>query len=196
MDEQTLSKLSAVDWDETAPRLLEFARRWAANVYGWRSGTTLPNGMAIEDVAKDAVSAFATGDRKFNPRFEVVVQLKGAIRSILWKIYRKKGDELTSAESPAFFDMQLDGAALDPAATVAGEDFCRRFIEQLTADEKITRSVELLAIVKAYADGAETVEDVAEKTRIQVKRVYELRRNLKEAAARVLKSFNRKETVL
>jgi hypothetical protein len=51
-------------------------------------------------------------------------------------------------------------------------------------------------MVKAYANGAETVDDVAEKTRIPVKRVYELRRNLKEAAARVLKSFNRKETVL
>ena len=195
MDEETLSKLSAVDWDQAAPRLLEFARRWASNVYGWRSGTTLPNGMGIEDVAKDAVSAFATGDRKLNPRFEVVVQLKGAVRSILWKIYRKKGDELTSAESPAFFDMQLD-EALDPAAKVAGDDFCRRFIEQLAADEKVARSPELLGIVKAYADGAETVEDVAEKTRIPVKRVYELRRNLKEAAARILKSFNRKETVL
>lgn len=195
MDEETLSKLSAVDWDEAAPRLLEFARRWASNVYGWRNGATLPNGMGIEDVAKDAVSAFATGDRKLNPRFEVGIQLKGAIRSILWKIYRKKGDELTSAESPAFFDMQLDDA-LDPAAKVAGEDFCRRFIEHLVGDEKIARSPELLEIVKAYADGAETVEDVAEKTRLPVKRVYELRRNLKEAAARVVKSFNRKETVL
>jgi len=73
MDEDAISKLSALDWDETAPRLLEFARRWAANVYGWQQGTTLPNGMGIEDVAKDAVAAFATGERKLNPRFEIAV---------------------------------------------------------------------------------------------------------------------------
>jgi len=194
-DEEALGKLSAVDWDDAAPRLLEFARRWAANLYGWRSGTTLPNGMGIEDVVKDTVSAFATGDRKFNPRFEVVIQLKGAIRSILWKIYRKKADELTSTESPAFFDMQVD-EALDPAAKVAGDDFCRRFIERLAADDKIKRSPELLGIVGAYADGAESVEDVAEKTGFPVKRIYELRRNVKEIAARVLESLNRKETVL
>ena len=195
MNDEILSKLNSVDWDDAAPRLLGFACRWASSVYSWRSGTTLPNGMGIEDVVKDAISAFATGDRKLNPRFEIVVQLKGAIRSILWKIYRKKADELTNAESPAFFDMQLDDA-LDPAAKVAGDDFCRRFIEGLSADEKIAGSPELLGMVKAYANGAETVDDVAEKTRIPVKRVYELRRNLKEEAARVLKSFNRKETVL
>ena len=73
MDEEAIRKLSTVDWDEAAPRLLGFAHRWAANLYGWRSGTTLPNGMGVEDVVKDAVSAFATGGRKFNPRFEIVV---------------------------------------------------------------------------------------------------------------------------
>ena len=92
MDNEAISKLSALDWDDTGPRLLEFARRWAAMVYGWREGSTLPNGMSIEDVAKDAIAAFATGDRRLNPRFEIVVQLKGAIGSILWKFHRKSGD--------------------------------------------------------------------------------------------------------
>ena len=195
MDEDAISKLSALDWDETAPRLLEFARRWAANVYGWQQGTTLPNGMGIEDVAKDAVAAFATGERKLNPRFEIAVQLKGAVRSILWKIHRKSGDRLTSAESPEFFDAQ-SAEALDPAEKVASEDFCRRFIERLSADEKITCSVKLLSTVKAYADGAESVEDVAEKTGLPIKRIYELRRHLKEVATRVLRLMNRKETVV
>lgn len=195
MDEDAISKLSALDWDETAPRLLEFARRWAANIYGWQEGTTLPNGMGIEDVAKDAVAAFATGERKLNPRFEIAVQLKGAIRSILWKIHRKSGDKHTSAEAPEFFDAQ-SAEVLDPAAKVASEDFCRRFIERLSADEKITCSVELLSTVKAYADGAESVEDVAEKTGLPIKRIYELRRHLKEVATRVLRIMNRKETVV
>jgi hypothetical protein len=195
MDDETISKLSALDWENTGPRLLEFARRWAAMVYGWREGSTLPNGMSIEDVAKDAVAAFATGDRKLNPRFEIVVQLKGAIRSILWRIHRKSGDKLTSAESPEFFDAQLEEAP-DPAAKLASDDFCSRFIEQLSADEKIVRSTELLRIVQAYAGGAETVEEVAEKTGFGAKRIYELRRHLKEAATRVLRIMNRKEKAI
>jgi len=195
MDNEAISKLSALDWDDAGPRLLEFARRWAAMIYGWREGTTLPNGMSIEDVAKDAVAAFATGDRKINPRFDLPVQLKGAIRSILWKIHHKSGDKLTSAESPEFFDAQLEETS-DPAATLASNDFCRRFIEQLSMDEKIAGSVELLRIVQAYADGAETVEEVAEKTELGAKRIYELRRHLKESAARVLRTMNRKEQVI
>lgn len=195
MDDEAISKLSAVDWDDAGPRLLEFARRWAAMIYGWREGTTLPNGMSIEDVAKDAVAAFATDDRKINPRFEILVQLKGAIRSILWKIHRKSGDKLTSAESPEFFDSQLEETP-DPAAKLASEDFCRRFIEQLSMDEKIAGSIELLKIVDAYAGGAESVEEVAENTGLSAKRIYELRRHLKEAAARVLRTMNRKEQVI
>jgi hypothetical protein len=195
MDEAAISKLSTLNWVETAPRLLVFARRWAANVYGWQEGTTLPNGMGIEDVTKDAVAAFATGRRKLNPHFEITVQLKGAVRSILWKIYRKRADALTSAESPEFFDTQPEEMP-DPAAKAASEDFCRSFIERLAADEKIACSVELVGIVKAYASGAESVEDVAEKTGISLKRIYELRRNLKEIATRVLKIMNRKETVI
>jgi len=195
MDNEAISKLSTVNWDDAGPRLLEFARRWASMIYGWREGATLPNGMSIEDVVKDAVAAFATGDRKINPRFELPVQLKGAIRSILWKIHRKSGDKLTSAESPEFFDAQLEDTP-DPAARLASEDFCTSFLEQLSADEKIAGSSELLTIVQAYAGGAETVDEVANKTGLVAKRIYELRRHLKEAAARVLKTMNRKENAI
>jgi len=195
MDNEAISKLSALDWDDAGPRFLEFARRWAGMVYGWREGTNLPNGMSIEDVVKDAVAAFATGDRKINPRFDLPVQLKGAIRSILWKIHHKSGDKLTSAESPEFFDAQLEETP-DPAAKLASNDFCRRFIEFLSMDEKIAGSIELLRIVQAYAGGAETVEEVAEKTGLGAKRIYELRRHLKEAAARVLRTMNRKEQAI
>ena len=195
MDNEAISKLSALDWDDTGPRLLEFARRWAAMVYGWREGSILPNGMSIEDVAKDAMAAFATGDRRLNPRFEIVVQLRGAIRSILWKIHRKSGDKLTSTESPEFFDAYLEETP-DPAAKLASDDFCSRFIEQLSTDEKIAGSTELLRIVQAYAGGAETVEEVAEKTGFDAKRIYELRRQLKEAATRVLRIMNRKGKVI
>ena len=195
MDNEAISKLSTVNWDDAGPRLLEFARRWASMIYGWREGATLPNGMSIEDVVKDAVAAFATGDRKINPRFELPVQLKGAIRSILWKIHRKSGDKLTSAESPEFFDAQLEDTP-DPAARLASEDFFTSFLEQLSADEKIAGSSELLTIVQAYAGGAETVDEVANKTGLVAKRIYELRRHLKEAAARVLKTMNRKENAI
>jgi hypothetical protein len=50
--------------------------------------------------------------------------------------------------------------------------------------------------VQAYAGGAETVEEVAEKTGFDSKRIYELRRHLKEAATRVLRIMNRKEKMI
>lgn len=195
MNDDAMSKLGAVDWDDAAPRLLEFARRWAAGVYNWEAGTALPNGMSIEDVAKDAVAAFARGERKFNPRFDVVVQLKGAIRSILWNIHKRKGVNLTSSEEPAFFEAQFD-AALNPAAKTESEDFCRTFLQSLAADKQVQNSPDLLAIVKAYERGAESVEDLVEQTGLPVQRIYELRRQMREIAGKVLRKVSRKERAL
>lgn len=195
MNDDVMSKLGAVDWDEAAPRLLEFARRWAAGLYNWSAGTTLPNGMSVEDVVKDAVAAFARGERKFNPRFEIVVQLKGAIRSILWNIHKRKAAGLTSSEEPAFFEAQLD-ESLDPAVKVESEDFCRMFLESLARDRQVQNSAELLAIVNAFAGGAESVQELVEHTGLPAKRVYELRRQMREIAARVLRHLNRKGKAL
>jgi hypothetical protein len=195
MDDDAMSKLGAVDWDDAAPRLLAFARRWAAGLYNWCEGTALPNGMSIEDVVKDAVAAFARGERKFNPRFEIMVQLKGAIRSILWNIHKRKAAGLTSSEEPAFFEAQLD-AALDPAAKAESEDFCRTFLESLANDKQVQNSPELLAIVKAYEGSAESVEELVEQTGLPAQRIYELRRQMREIAARVLRKLSRKERAL
>ena len=195
MNDDAMSKLGAVDWDDAAPRLLEFARRWAAGLYYWEQGTALPNGMSIEDVVKDAVAAFARGERKFNPRFEVMVQLKGAIRSILWNIHKRKGAGLTSSEEPAFFEARLD-ATLDPAAKTESEDFCRVFLQSLAADKQVQSHRDLLAVVKAYENGAESVEELAEHTGLPVQRIYELRRQMREIAAKVLKKLSRKEQAL
>lgn len=195
MDDDAMSKLGAVDWDDAAPRLLVFARRWAAGLYNWSEGTALPNGMSIEDVVKDAVAAFARGERKFNPRFEVMVQLKGAIRSILWNIHKRKGAGLTSSEEPAFFEAQLD-ATLDPSAKAESEDFCRTFLDSLARDKQVQNSSELLAIVKAYEGGAESVEELVEQTGLPVQRIYELRRQMREIAAKVLRKVSRKERAL
>lgn len=194
MNQTGIDKLNELDWHDIAPRLLVFAHRWAGNVYGWRDGI-LPNGMSLEDVTKEAIAAFATGDRKLNDRFDIVIQLKGAIRSILWKIYQKRVDKFTSAESPVFFDMQ-DGETPDPATVAEGKDFCREFIQRLSADGKVATNPDLLAIVNAYAKGAETIEDVVEQTGLEIGRLYELRRSLKDAATRILKMMNKKERVL
>lgn len=195
MDDNAMSKLGAVDWDDAAPRLLQFARRWAAGLYYWCEGTALPNGMGIEDVVKDAVAAFARGERKFNPRFEVMVQLKGAIRSILWNIHKRKAAGLTSSEAPAFFEAQLD-AALDPAAKAESEDFCRTLLESLAGDQQVQDRPELLAVVKAYAGGAESVEELVEQTGLPVRRIYELRLQMREIAAKVLGRLSRKGKAL
>jgi hypothetical protein len=195
MNDDVMNKLSAVDWDDAAPRLLAFARRWAAGLYNCSEGGALPNGMSIEDVVKDAVAAFASGERRFNPHFEIMVQLKGAIRSILWNIHKRKAAGLTSSEEPAFLEAQLD-ESLDPAAKAESEDFCRMFLENLAGDKQVQKSPELLAIVKAYAGGAESVQELVEHVGLPAQRVYELRRQMREIAARVLRHLNRKERTL
>ncbi len=190
MKADALDRLAAVDWDDAAPRLLEFARRWAGALYGWQEGQMLPNGMGTEDVVKDAVAAFANGERTLNPDFEVVVQIKGAIRSILWNIHRRRSAELTRSHEPAFFDTQCD-ERLNPGSAAASEDFCRNFIHNLLRNGRIKASNELTAVVKAYAEGAESVDELVQASGLPKTRVYELRRELKHIAVEVLRTMNR-----
>ena len=188
-DEEVLERLYALDWNKNFLALLVFARYWAKTHYFWKEGGYLPEGKTPQDIVTEAIGAFWSGARKWNREVVVMTQLKGAVRSILWNLHKKKGSKLTSTEDPAFFESELDDQP-DPATEYAINDYCKSIFEALYQHEQVLNSEELMLIVMAYEDGAQSIDDVVAKTEIPKGRVYELRRILKGLKQSVLEALN------
>ena len=78
-DEQQIMKLRSLDWEDIGQRVLVYARYWAKTQYFWNEGNPLPEEKTPEDIAKEAISAFWEGLRRLNPKYAVLVQIKGAV---------------------------------------------------------------------------------------------------------------------
>lgn len=189
LDEQSLKQLRALDWEDMGQRLLVYARYWAKTHYFWNEETPLPEQKTPEDIAKEAISAFWEGARRLNPKYPVPTQLKGAVRSILWNLHAKKESKVTRVEGPEFFDERFDDRP-NPGNVLESKDYERAIFEALFEHERVARSNELRRLVKSFQDGAVSVDDAVKVTGIAVKRIYQLRRELKEITAEVIVTIN------
>ena len=180
------------NWKLVGLLLLVFARYWAKAHYGWRDGCLLPIGKTPEDIACEVYLAYARGERKFSPEAPMWVQLKSAVKSVLWNLHQLKEGKITSAEEPEFFEPLADGNA-GPEETLRSEEFCQRFFELLYADSRVKKSNELRNTIQALEAGAQTVGEFVEGTALTTARVYELRRQLKQVAESVLSKMSRED---
>lgn len=178
------------DWKLVGLRLLVFARYWAKAHYGWCDGGLLPTAKTPEDVASEVYAAYSHGERKFSMEAAMWLQLKSAVKSVLWNLHQLKEGKLTRAEDPEFFEPMADGNP-GPEAALRSEEFCERFFELLRADSRVKKNSELRRVIQALENGAQTVAELVTETELTTARVYELRRQLKEVADAALNKMNR-----
>lgn len=180
------------DWKVVGLRLLAFARYWAKAHYGWCDGRLLPTSKTPEDVACEVYAAFSCGDRKFSAEAAMWVQLKSAVKSVLWNLHQLKEGKITRSEEPEFFEPVTDGNP-GPEAALRSEEFCVRFFELLYADSRVKKNCELKKTIQALENGSQTVAEYVKETGLTTARVYEIRRQLKAVAESVLNKMNREE---
>jgi hypothetical protein len=178
------------NWKLVGLRLLVFARYWAKAHYGWCDGRLLPTSKTPEDVACEVYAAYSRGERKFSAEAPMWVQLKSAVKSVLWNLHHLKEGKITSTEEPEFFEPVADGNP-GPEAALHSEEFCERFFELLYADSRVRKNSELRKVIQALEKGAQTVAEFVQETGLKTARVYELRRQLKTVAEPVLNKMNR-----
>ncbi len=180
----------AADWKLVGLRLLVFARYWAKAHYGWHDGALLPLSKTPDDIACEVYVAYSRSERKFSAKAPMWLQLKSAVRSVLWNLHQSKEGRITRAEEPEFFEPFSDEKA-GPEAALRSEEFCQRFFELLYADPRVQKSHDLKRTVQALDGEARTVGEFAKETGLSTARVYELRRQLKVVAESVLNQMNR-----
>ncbi|GAB1488623.1 hypothetical protein MASR2M8_10690 [Opitutaceae bacterium] len=188
MNHETTDESALGDWESIGLQLLTFTLYWARTHYRWSSGKPLPNGQTPEDLVCDVYSAYVTGQRKINPSVDILVQLKGAIRSVLWNLYTSKEARTTAPTDPEkLVAFMADG---NPADEVGDDDYCATFWQRLYEDNQVKRSADLTKFARAIEAGAETIPELTTATGFTVAQAYELRRRLKAVAERVLAALN------
>ena len=188
MHHESADESSLADWESIGLQLLTFTLYWARTHYRWSSGRPLPNGQTPEDLVCDVYSAYVTGQRKINPGVDILVQLKGAIRSVLWNLYTSKEARTTAPADPeTLVAFMAEG---NPADAVGDDDYCASFWLRLYEDNQVKRSADLTKFARAIETGAETIPEITAATGFTVAQAYELRRRLKAVAERVLAALN------
>jgi hypothetical protein len=97
MDEQQLTSLRSLDWEDIAGKVL-VAAIVLAGPYGWRANSALPNGASLEDVVAEAIQDIWADPSRINPKVSLTVQLKGIVRSKLWNLAKSADERVKRSE--------------------------------------------------------------------------------------------------
>ncbi len=168
---------------ELALRLFDYARELLEFDHGWTPGDMLPEGTDPENIVLEVFSRVASGRRKLNTRFELEVQLKGMVRSLISALYKSTNAKLETIDLPEE-DAGFPGVekALGVGSTDSrfeSEEYTKRFFELLEAHPKVQKDPDLGIAIMAYVEGAGGSAEVAKETGIPVERIYEYNRILK-----------------
>lgn len=166
----------------------------------------MPGGYTPEDIVCEVYAAFWRGlgnlasegeeptesVRHFNENEEMWIQLKRAVKSVLWNISTLQKFKAVDVEGPEFFDPITDDKP-SPEETLRSSEFCEKFFEAIYSDPRVIKNEDLRKTVTAFENGATKVDEIIEDTGLSVARVYEMRRVLKVVAEAALNKINRGE---
>ena len=152
-----------------------------ASKYGWSSNSAWPKGTDAQWVVFEVLGRFASGRRKFNPNYPVEIQLKNAVKSIISSLYHNKDSETLSLDQIREAGGIVETVDQTPSPSEEfGSNHDAQVLFQWVWDHSVVqKSEELQLILLAILEGADTPEELAKATEIDIKRVYQLREKLK-----------------
>jgi hypothetical protein len=189
--------------DEIVPTLCDYARNLAARKYHWHEGKSLPLGKTPEDIVTDVYVSYARssgsagnrtkGIRHFDPNKDIMLQLKGSIKSAMWALTDKastKNERLAGSEEDP---TQIEFAPTDPIPDdlVESADFARAVAERVKNHSKITKGGDLADILALFELETTEVADQVRELKKNEKEVCQLRYQLRQIYSEVIDELNR-----
>jgi hypothetical protein len=181
MDAKQLEFLRSQDWDDIAAKVLVSAIFWARK-YGWFPGKPMPQNMTPEIVAQDVIADFWRQNRPYNPKWNLVTQLRNVAKSKISNLYGRM--EAKTTES--FADPELKRPVQDQEdqrrtdVIVEMRDDFDRAIELLSEHPKVKKSPDLQLVVIAMGCRFFEVPDLARETKLPTERIHQLKRELRD----------------
>lgn len=189
--------------EDLVPVLYDHARKLAARKYGWRDGRTLPLGKTPEEIVTDVYVSYVKGDgtegqrikgvRHFNSEKDLMLQLKGSIRSTLWALSDKsstKNELVARTEEEAARPLGFESTEATPAESVESADFAKAVVEAVNAHPKITANKDLQDLIAAFDLDVTEVEGQAEMLGKKSEQISQLRYQLKGVILGVTQELN------
>lgn len=189
--------------DELIPVLYDHARRLAARKYRWREGKTLPLGKTPEDVVREVYVSYVKGAgsegkrikgvRHFDPAKDIMLQLKGSIRSALWALTQKSAtqNEIV-AETDEESSEPIEFAPTDPTPAERAEsaDFAKAAVERVRSHTKFKESRDLQNLFAAFELSLTEVPDQAKELGKTPEEICQLRYQLRQIYSGVIDELN------
>lgn len=189
--------------EDLVPVLYDHARKLAGRRYGWREGKTLPLGKTPEDIVREVYVSYIKGEgtegqrvkglRHFNPAKDLMLQLKGSIRSALWALCDKsatKMELLARTEEEAAAPIEFGSTQATPAELVESADFAKAVVKSVKAHPKIKASRDLQDLLAALDLDVTEVDAEAEMLGKTKEQVHQLRHQLRVIFLEVMSELN------
>jgi hypothetical protein len=189
--------------EDLVPVLYDHARKLAAREYRWREGKTLPLGKTPEDIVVDVCVSYVKGAgsegkrvkgcRHFDPNKDLMLQLKGAVRSAMWALTDKSSakNELTRTEKEDAEPIEFAPTDSTPAELTESADFAKAAVEAVKAHHKFKESKEIQDLFAAFESGITDVPDQARKLGKKREQIWQLRHLLRQIYSEVIDELNK-----
>lgn len=174
MNEKELNRLRGLDWEDVSARLMQAATVFAVR-YGWGVASCLPGGKSLEDVVLEAIADIWSDPGRLNPSTDVLVQLRGIVRSKLWNLSQSRDDDVARSDDLS----ESVPVTANGSESVDTRDEFQRAIELLQASPKVKGNEEMELVVLAMSCGFMDIDELVRETGIPVERMYQLRRELR-----------------
>jgi hypothetical protein len=181
--------------EDLIPVLYDYARVVSIRDYGWREGKTLPLGKTPEDIVTDAYVKYITVERRFDPEKDIMLQLKGTVRSLLWALHDKsstKKELLARSEQDANAVVELASNEPTPADRVESADFAKAVVEAVSAHPKIKANEDLRDLIAAFEMDVTEVSEQAEMLGKKNEQITQLRYQLRAIILEAMQEANKK----
>jgi hypothetical protein len=189
--------------DEIIPVLYDYARNLAARKYHWHEGKALPLGKTPEDIVTDVYVAYARGAgtsgkrtkgiRHFDPDKDMMLQLKGSIKSAMWALTDRAStkNELLARSEEDTKKVELAPTDPIPDDLVESADFARAVAERVRNHLKIKKGGELADLLALFELETTEVADQARELKKNEKEICQLRYQLRQIYSEVIDELNR-----
>jgi len=188
MNEDLLERLRALDWEEVTAKLMRAAIMMAVR-YGWTPKNVLPMGKSLEDVVAEAVMELWNEPGRLNPDVDILVQLRGIVKSKLWNLSQSCDEDVKRS---ADLSQSVVVSATGTESVDTSDEFWR-VIDLLYESPKVKGNEDLELVVLAMSEGAFDTDELVRKTRLLRERIYQLRRELSAIYPTIAKQLRSEE---
>lgn len=176
MNDDELDRLRALDWEEIAAKVANFAANWAGNHYGW-NGEVLPKGLSPEDLACEAIGEFWQNPSRRPRDCTLTTFLCGIVKSKLWNVSQLKETRTTVREE----DLEATAACTthpSPDTAVESADSFSSAIALLYKHPAVKGKADHELVVTALGCGCFDPDELVKETSLPIRRVYQIQREL------------------